>query len=669
MTRSMIRRSPLTAMAGMTSVAMVGLFAYVIASPARAATAADTAAASAGSAAWTSANTPTMPPSGQDQSEVADPATGQLLAYDDYLACSTPPEPTETWTWDGAGWTSHVQVAPPHPRSSSALGYDQASRQVVMFGGFVSCGVPASQAGLVNETWTWNGSIWTQQHPATSPSARYGACAAGDAATGQFIVYGGQGNIAYQPVNLSDTWNWTGSTWQPLSPSTTPPAGYCAMTYDASAKVIVMLVATSGDSAMQTWLWNGSDWTRAADVPVVGEANVSYDPDTGTDLTYIGDTDCTSLAPSHGMKCVQTDQLWSWDGASWTQLPATNAPEAGHDYAASYDAATHQYVVLGGPVWRSDGTMGGSEGITYVYAATGSSTATPVRVAGANRQATAVAASETAFPTDGSASAVVLARADLFADALAGGPLAAAKDGPLLLTSSGSLDDVTKAEIARVLPTGGTVYLLGGTSALSDAVATAISAFGDTPTRIAGTDRFATAVAVADALGDPTTVFEASGTNFPDALSAVPAAVAERAAILLTNGSTPDPATDLYLADHTTTRYAVGGPAAWADPTATAIAGPDRYATSEAVALAFFANAAGVAVASGTAFPDALAAGPLAGASGQPVLLVPSAGTLPEPVVAYLSTRAEALTSVRAFGGSTAVTDTVLSEIGSALRP
>lgn len=49
--------------------------------------------------------------------------------------------------------------------------------------------------------------------------------------------------------------------------------------------------------------------------------------------------------------------------------------------------------------------------------------------------------------------------------------LTAANHGPLLLTTSGSLDAVTKAEIRRVLKPGGTVFLLGGTAVLSAAVA------------------------------------------------------------------------------------------------------------------------------------------------------------------------------------------------------
>ncbi len=130
----------------------------------------------------------------------------------------------------------------------------------------------------------------------------------------------------------------------------------------------------------------------------------------------------------------------------------------------------------------------------------------------------------------------MLARSDAFADALSGTPLAVSKGGPLLLTSSTALSTAASTELQRVLPVGGTVYLLGGTSALSPAVASSVAALGFTIVRIAGPDRFSTAAQVAGVLGNPAIVFEADGTNFPDALSAGTAAAAVGGAILLTAG-------------------------------------------------------------------------------------------------------------------------------------
>lgn len=97
------------------------------------------------------------------------------------------------------------------------------------------------------------------------------------------------------------------------------------------------------------------------------------------------------------------------------------------------------------------------------------------RVGGADRIDTAVDVSRLAYvaaAADGRhAKAVVLSRSDTFADALAGAALAGHLDAPLLLTATTSLDARTAAEIHRCLPPGGTVYLLGGSDALSPNVA------------------------------------------------------------------------------------------------------------------------------------------------------------------------------------------------------
>jgi putative cell wall-binding protein len=288
------------------------------------------------------------------------------------------------------------------------------------------------------------------------------------------------------------------------------------------------------------------------------------------------------------------------------------------------------------------------------------------RIAGATRTATAVAASQDEFTTAGSAKAVVIARDDTYPDALAGGPLAAKKGGPLLLTAPTSLDPAVQAELIRVLPKGGTVYILGGTSAISTGVETAITSLGFTVSRISGTDRFGTAVAIADAMGDPTTVFEATGLNYPDALAGVSAAIKTGGAILLTNGTTQSPETAAYLAAHTGgTHYALGGPAAAADGSATPLVGSDRYGTAAGVAGTFFPTATVVGIATGTNFPDALAAGPDLASKGAPLLLVAPTGPLPSGPTAALLSLASTVTGALVFGGTASVDDSVAAQVGT----
>jgi hypothetical protein len=288
------------------------------------------------------------------------------------------------------------------------------------------------------------------------------------------------------------------------------------------------------------------------------------------------------------------------------------------------------------------------------------------RIAGATRTATAVAASQDQFTAAGSAKAVVIARDDTYPDALAGGPLAAKKGGPLLLTAPTSLDAGVQAELIRVLPKGGTVYILGGTSAISTGVETAITGLGFSVTRISGADRFATAVAIADAMGDPSTVFEATGLNYPDALAGGPAAIKAGGVILLTDGTTQSTATAGYLAAHTGgTHYALGGPAAAADKSATPLVGSDRYGTAAGVAAMFFPTATEVGIATGLNFPDALAAGPDLASKGAPLLLVAPTGALPSGPTAAMLSLASTVKSALVFGGTASVGDDVAAQVGT----
>ena len=289
------------------------------------------------------------------------------------------------------------------------------------------------------------------------------------------------------------------------------------------------------------------------------------------------------------------------------------------------------------------------------------------RIAGPTRIATAVDAS---FFHDNTASAAVIARSDAYPDALAGTPLAAAKGGPLLLTAPATLDDQVKAELLRVLPATSTVYLLGGLSALSQAVADQVTALGYTVVRFAGTDRYDTALQVATkGLADPATIFLTTGADFPDALSAGAAAAAKSGALLLTNAKTMPASVSAYLAAHTgDTVFAVGGPAAAADPQASGIAGTDRYDTARKVATTFFSGLSGVGLASGANFPDALAGGTAMATLGDPLLLT-DPNTLSPPTEQYLAANTTDLASslsLYVFGGTAAISDAVITQADTA---
>ncbi len=173
---------------------------------------------------------------------------------------------------------------------------------------------------------------------------------------------------------------------------------------------------------------------------------------------------------------------------------------------------------------------------------------------------TSVQVAQKAFPT--SAPVVFVATGTGFADALSAAAPAAELGGPLLLTAPGFLPATVKAEIQSLHPK--TIYIVGGTGAISATVEQQLQPLAATVTRLAGSDRFDTARQVIGvAFKTMTKVYVATGMNFPDALSASAAAGAAGLPVLLVNGAAPalDSTTTDFLTAHGANAFTViGGP-------------------------------------------------------------------------------------------------------------
>jgi hypothetical protein len=97
--------------------------------------------------------------------------------------------------------------------------YDGVRGRVVLFGG-------TTLTHNLGDTWTWDGTTWTEQNPAVSPSARWAMGMSYDAASSEALLFGGSGVGGV----LGDTWTWDGTTWRipfvahlHLDPQSGPP--------------------------------------------------------------------------------------------------------------------------------------------------------------------------------------------------------------------------------------------------------------------------------------------------------------------------------------------------------------------------------------------------------------------------------------------------------------
>lgn len=291
------------------------------------------------------------------------------------------------------------------------------------------------------------------------------------------------------------------------------------------------------------------------------------------------------------------------------------------------------------------------------------------RMSGETRYDTAVEISQAGWE---SAEAVVIARGDSHADALAGVPLAQKLDAPLLLTRTNALPEVTLDEIERL--GAETVYVLGGDGAVSPEVRDELTEAGLEVIVVKGNTREETAVEIARELigdGEVDTAIIVNRLNFPDALTVASYAAAEGLPIFLTHANTLTEATANALEEFgIENTIVIGGTSAVSEavfeqlPNPERVSGTDRYATSIAVAEYFDVDTTEYYVATGRNFPDALAGAALAAKQNTGILLVKDIVT--DELAEFITSKG--LESITVLGGSTAVGERVYNELLDLLK-
>src|SRR5450432_740950 len=333
---------------------------------------------------------------------------------------------------------------------------------------------------------------------------------------------------------------------------------------------------------------------------------------------------------------------------------------------------------------------------------------TTSRVGGTDRYATAGQLFGSGAFTGGGNHVAVIASGANYPDALSANYLAAGLNAGagtrVLLTDPNVLPQPTY----QALITGGlnaitTVYIVGGTAAVSANVANAISATHVANNnanafinviRVAGADRYATnnQVDLFNGASVVNTAIVAVGSNFADALAIAPVVVNKKYPLVLTNGPSLSASAQSTLVNLGIKNViVVGGTSAVSAATeasikalgitiAYRIAGTDRTVTAQMIATwetttagtqAFAAttaygvlnglglNIAQVYIARGDGFADALAAGTVAGGVGGSaigaILLTGDPSTVGASIPAYLGGKAASVTTVTVLGLTSAV--------------
>lgn len=228
-----------------------------------------------------------------------DPANGGLVLFGGQSATGTcnPPVTSDavshdgTFLWNGNAW-SNLAATGPSPRYGTAMSYDPSIGELVLFGGTASA--YGTGPGL-GDTWLWNGTAWSPS-AATGPSARFGALLKENANLAAPVLFAGSSSAAGAGSTPTGTWTFTGSAWVKQAPATTPAARFApGGAYDGATGQPLLFGGadpTAGSNLSGTYTYQASPPAPApAPTPaptVTGLAPAAGTPAGGTSVTIDG---------------------------------------------------------------------------------------------------------------------------------------------------------------------------------------------------------------------------------------------------------------------------------------------------------------------------------------------------------------------------------------------
>jgi hypothetical protein len=272
-------------------------------------------------------------------------------------------------------WTPMNPATVPTVRTGQVMAFDLSRQQILMFGGAKD----GTASGGLNDTWTWDGTNWTQKSPVTVPPTRAHAAISFDLARGVVVMFGGR--IHSGPAGptgvQNDTWEWDGTNWTQIAATNPPAPRYSAtMAYDIARGVHVLFSGVNGSNVSfdETWEYNGTSkaWTQKAPAHSPGGrvyAGMAYDQSRSRSVLYGGADDAFVIRP---------DVFWEYDGTDWTAVTPAAMPGPTQGHVQYYDSTRKRVVVQGGQTtgrgykigtWEYDGV--------HCYAYTNEQSAAP----------------------------------------------------------------------------------------------------------------------------------------------------------------------------------------------------------------------------------------------------------------------------------------------------
>ncbi|HTR51063.1 MAG TPA: hypothetical protein VMJ10_10185 [Kofleriaceae bacterium] len=250
---------------------------------------------------------------------------------------------TSTFEWSGTTWNA-IAGTPIEASGSTysyiEFGYDALHKQIVMFGGYGL--VTGGTTDDYNITWIRSGTSWAQPAAFAEPGLRWRTAEAYDPVRRRVVMFGGQSDTSGTGEN--DTWEWDGAKWSPIAPGAKPPVrGGMMMGYDSKTRTIMLfggdVESPSFTDYADLWSYNGASWTQPASSTGrtgLEDSGMAYDSSADRVVTY------------GGYNGGALQNTWYWDATGWHQVTPAASPPALYDFGTAYDPVRNRTVVFGG---------------------------------------------------------------------------------------------------------------------------------------------------------------------------------------------------------------------------------------------------------------------------------------------------------------------------------
>ena len=275
----------------------------------------------------------------QQQQVEAGSGGGPGSSLEDGGPDATAPKTTRTWR--------RVDVVGPSARHSMRMVYDESRQKVVLVGG-------QDRTAPLSDTWEWDGTTWARVATDGIGGQRMAGLAY-DSDRNVTMLFGGTNSHAAPMA-------WNGTQWTTSTSNAGPPTVYApGLVYDSARKVLVLFGGyrqAADQDTNETWEWSPTIGFSQRMPPVAPSRRTAhamvYDTARSRTVVFGGSFD---NGPSN--------ELWEYDGTTWTQRLASPAPSPRVSPCGAYDSVRKMTVLFGGRVeketslsdtWEWDGT-------------------------------------------------------------------------------------------------------------------------------------------------------------------------------------------------------------------------------------------------------------------------------------------------------------------------